>query len=123
MPSNSDYKTKRMSSGYSYEEEQLFEIQAYAEELEETLEYLTNLLSSAMETLAETGQEDFVVLRNPEIGEWWAERRDYLIAQAESRMKKATEQVQADQRDLQQSQNELNKRLEELNKIRDKYGD
>ena len=112
-----------MSSGYSYEEEQLFEIQAYAEELEETLEYLTNLLSSAMETLAETGQEDFVVLRNPEIGEWWAERRDYLIAQAESRMKKATEQVQADQRDLQQSQNELNKRLEELNKIRDKYGD
>jgi len=72
-------------------ERRLAKAEKRVKDLEKELNTVKKVAVEVMETLAETGQEDFVLIKAPNVRAWWADYRKAELARARYWMEKAEE--------------------------------
>ena len=85
-------------------------------ELEERNDMLARIACKAMQYLEDQEIEDFLLIKDPEVREWWTEHKAADIAAAAQeveRLKKARAQTRRKQTKLQKDEDELNRQIEE----------
>lgn len=109
-----------MSSRDSWEERRAQEAEAKSEKLEEELEAMTKVAVSVMETLEEVQQQDFVLLKNKVVRNWWQAHRTQELQEAKETLVKARTRAAEHKKNLAASEQELADREEGFIQLKEK---
>ena len=102
-------------------ERKLVKARVKIDHLEEQLREVTAVAAEAMETLAETGQEDFVLIKAPKVRKWWSDYREAKLADAKFWVDKTREETLEHKEVYDAFQEVLDERIAEYDALKAKY--
>ena len=89
--------------------------------LEKQLRKTTAVAAEVMETISETGQEDFVLIKAPNVRKWWSNYREEKLKEAKFWVDKTEEETLEHKEVYEAYQEILDERVAEYDELKARY--